>query len=104
MGPVHCSQDPQVLKKKKKNNNNNNNNNFKTGSHDTINIFKNYFVIVFSIFSNKRYPNRPLLTLKNNKEARDKRKIWKSDKEVEHLSSCKKQRLFPIWTYDTLTR
>ena len=34
--------------------------NFKFGSYDTINIFKNYFVIVFSVFSNKRYSNRPL--------------------------------------------
>ena len=23
-------------------------------------IFKNYFAIVFSVFSNKQYPNRPL--------------------------------------------
>ena len=37
---------------------------FKTESHDTIYIFKNYFAamfsaINFSIFSNKRYPNTP---------------------------------------------
>ena len=34
----------------------------KNGSHDTIYIFKNYFAIVFSIFSfyqNKWYPNTP---------------------------------------------
>ena len=31
---------------------------FKTGSHGTIHIFKNYFAIVFSIFNNKRYPNK----------------------------------------------
>ena len=26
-----------------------------------------------------------------------------SDKEVEHMSSCKKRRIFPIWTH-TLAR
>ena len=36
---------------------------FKTRSHSTIHIFKNYFATVFSIFSNKRYPNRPLADL-----------------------------------------
>ena len=60
-------------------------NNFKTRSYDIIHIFNNYFVTVFSVFSNKWYSNRPLLTLKNNKEARGKRKIWKCDKEVEHM-------------------
>ena len=35
-------------------------NNFKTGFHGTIHIFKNYFPTVFSVFSNKRYLNRPL--------------------------------------------
>ena len=34
--------------------------NFKTRSHGIIHTFKNYFVTVFSVFSNKRYPNRPL--------------------------------------------
>ena len=33
---------------------------FKTGSHGTIHTFKNYFAIVFSVFNNKCYPNRPL--------------------------------------------
>jgi len=33
-------------------------NNYKTGSHGTIHTFKNYFVTVFSVFSNKRYPNK----------------------------------------------
>ena len=32
---------------------------FKNGSHDTIHTFKNDFATVFSVFSNKRYPNRP---------------------------------------------
>ena len=32
---------------------------FKTRSHNTIHTFKNYFAIVFSVFSNKRYPNKP---------------------------------------------
>ena len=48
---VHCSQDPQLFYSLKK---------FLNGSHDTIYIFKNYFDIVFSIFSfqqNKLYPN-----------------------------------------------
>ena len=42
--------------------------NFKTKSHDTIHTFKNYFATIFSIFSfqfsifsNKRYPNIPLM-------------------------------------------
>ena len=36
-------------------------NNFKTRSHNTIHTFKNYFAIVFLIFSNKRYSNRPYI-------------------------------------------
>ena len=35
-------------------------NNFKTEFHGTIHTFKNYFPIVFSVFSNKWYLNRPL--------------------------------------------
>ena len=35
--------------------------NFKTGSHGTIHTFKNYFVTIFLVFSNKRYPNRLLV-------------------------------------------
>ena len=35
-------------------------NNFKTRSHNTIHIFKNSFVTVFSVFNNKQYPNKPL--------------------------------------------
>ena len=31
---------------------------FKIRSHGTIHTFKNYFVTVFSVFSNKRYPNK----------------------------------------------
>ena len=55
VGPVHCSWDLQTYFF----------NNFfiKNGSYGTIHIFKNYFVIVFSVFSfqqNKRYPNGPL--------------------------------------------
>ena len=30
---------------------------FKIKSHGTIHTFKNYFVIVFSVFSNKQYSN-----------------------------------------------
>ena len=37
--------------------------NFKTGSHNIIHTFKNYFAIVFSVFSNKQFPNRPFLHL-----------------------------------------
>ena len=33
----------------------------KTGFHSTIHTFKNYFAIVFSVFNNKRYPNKPLI-------------------------------------------
>ena len=33
---------------------------FKIGSNGTIHIFKNYFATVFSIFSNKQYPNQPI--------------------------------------------
>ena len=38
----------------------------KNGSHGTIHAFKNYFAIVFSVFSfqqNKLYPNRPLVSI-----------------------------------------
>ena len=52
---VHCLKDPQVLFFSK--------NNFKTRSHNTIHTFKNYFTTVFLIFSNKQYPNRPLILL-----------------------------------------
>ena len=46
--------------------------NFKTRSHDTIHTFKNYFVTVFSVFSNKHYLNRPeMYTLK-----RQKKGVW----------------------------
>ena len=30
---------------------------FKTGSHDNIHTFKNYFTTMFSVFNNKQYPN-----------------------------------------------
>ena len=36
---------------------------FKIESHDTIYTFKNYFATVFSVFSNKWYPNKPLISL-----------------------------------------
>ena len=36
--------------------------NFKTVSHGTIHVFKNYFVTVFSVFSNKQYPNKPIIS------------------------------------------
>ena len=35
---------------------------FKTKSHSTIHIFKNYFITMFSIFSNKWFPNRPQIS------------------------------------------
>ena len=34
---------------------------FKIRSHGIIHTFKNYFVAVFSVFSNKWYPNNPLV-------------------------------------------
>ena len=37
------------------------NKNFKIGSNDTIHIFKNYFAIIFLVFSNKQYSNGPLI-------------------------------------------
>ena len=35
---------------------------FKTGFYGTIHTFKNYFTTLFSVFSNKRYPNRPQMS------------------------------------------
>ena len=35
--------------------------NFKTRSQYTIHTFKNYFTIMFLVFSNKWYPIRPLV-------------------------------------------
>ena len=37
-------------------------NNFKIGSHGTIHIFKNYFTKIFSVFNNKQYPNKHLVS------------------------------------------
>ena len=56
VGPVYCSRDPQILLFS----------NFfiKNGFHGTIHTFKNYFAIVFSVFSfsnNKFNPNGPLV-------------------------------------------
>ena len=53
VGLVHCLRNLQVFFFFYKNN-------FKIGSHDTIHTFKNYFTTVFSVLSNKWYPNRPL--------------------------------------------
>ena len=50
LGPVHCSRDLQVINLCKFF--------FKTGSYGTIHTFKNHFVTMFLVFSNKRYPNR----------------------------------------------
>ena len=36
-------------------------NKVKTGFHGNIYIFKNCFATVFSVFSNKQYPNTPLV-------------------------------------------
>ena len=52
---MHCSQDPQPLYLEKGN---------KNWSHDTIHTFKNYFAIVFLVFSfqqNKLCPNEPYM-------------------------------------------
>ena len=56
VGPVHCSRDLQILFSAKIF--------IKTGSYRTIHTFKNYFVTVFSVFSNKWYLNRPLISFK----------------------------------------
>ena len=37
--------------------------NFKTRFHGTIHIFKNYFATMFTVFSNKQYPKRLLMSL-----------------------------------------
>ena len=59
-GSVHCLRDPQVWNSTKKT--------FKTGSHETIHTFKNYFATVFLIFSNKQYSNRSLRMTKRLKK------------------------------------
>ena len=56
VGPMYCSRDPQISLFS----------NFfiKNESHDTIHTFKNYFTIIFSVFSfsnNKFNPNGPIL-------------------------------------------
>ena len=61
-GPVHYSQDPPQTSFLKKNF-------IKNGSYGTIYIFKNYFIIVFSVFSfqqNKRYPNGSWVQIRTN--------------------------------------
>ena len=45
---------------------------FKIGFHSTIHTFKNYFVTLFSVFSNKRYPNRTLVLLLNYNSSKKK--------------------------------
>ena len=51
---------------------------FKTGSHSTILTFKNYFVIVFSVFSNKQYSNKSLVQKsKEDKQYDDLGKLMK---------------------------
>ena len=57
VGPVHCSRDPQTSFFS--------NFDVKNRSHGIIHIFKNYFTIVFLIFSKKkRYLNTALLQTK----------------------------------------
>ena len=53
---------------------------FKIGSYGIIYTFKNYFVTVFSVFSNKRYPNR---ILKKNATTTFSQLLTTS-----HLASC----------------
>ena len=56
IGHVHCSWDSQTFFLVKTF--------IKNGSHGTIHILNNYFVIVFSVFSfqkNKKYPNTPIV-------------------------------------------
>ena len=54
VGPctIHETHRPLLFSKK----------NIKNGSHGTIHTFKNYFAIVFSVFNNKWYPNKPLIS------------------------------------------
>ena len=59
LSPVHCSWDPQTSFFSKIF--------IKNESHGTIHIFKNYFAIVFSVFSNKWYLNRTLISYLPNK-------------------------------------
>ena len=83
VGPVHCSQDPQTSLF----------NNFfiKNGSHGTIYIFKNYFAIVFSVFSfqfqqNKFYLNRTIVVAGSKLSFQLKRKFTSfSQKEIKNL-------------------
>ena len=56
LGPVHCSRDPQISFFSKIF--------IKNWSHGTIHTFKNDFVTVFSVFSNKQYPNRPIAKIR----------------------------------------
>ena len=56
VGHVHCSWDSRTFFFVKTF--------IKNGSHGTIHILNNYFVIVFSVFSfqkNKKYPNTPIV-------------------------------------------
>ena len=62
----------------------------KIGFHGIIHTFKNYFATVFSVFSNKQYPNRPLVSsgfheLKVRQLERPKLDRASSKFDVEHV-------------------
>ena len=52
---MHCLYDPQVINLCKFF--------FKTGSQSNIQTFKYYVITVFSVFRNKRYLNRPQVSI-----------------------------------------
>ena len=66
---------------------------YKFGSHSTIHIFKKNFTIVFSVFNNKRYQNKPLIKWAHNlwdhnySTNCNSQRIWKSH-QVEVQPNC----------------
>ena len=69
--------------------------NIKNWSHDTIHTFKNYFVIIFSVFSsrnNKFNPNGPKYCLHyENKPKQIKRYNYQLDQGLARLANCLNQ-------------
>ena len=62
---------------------------FKIGSHGTIHTFKSYFVTVFSVFNNKRYPNKLYIYIALNRKSRPQK--------TGQLSSWKIHFFMHIW-------
>ena len=86
VGPVHCSQDSQTSFFNKIF--------IKNGSHGTIYTFKNYFVIVFSVFNKissiQKYHNRKNHTQKT-------RNCSQSDKTTEKHSGVQPSSSNSLW-------